>query len=78
MLALTATASKAVLQAVISVLHMDNPAIIAVKPERTNIFLNVIEKREIIEVVRDIAQSVLSSQEEGLISFPKTLVFCRR
>ena len=77
-LALTATASKSVLEAAISVLHMDKPVIIAAKPERDNIFLSVTGKKEIIDVVRDIAHSVLSAQEEGPLSFPKTLVFCRR
>ena len=74
-LALTATASKAVLQAAISVLHMDNPKIIAAKPERSNIFLSVVKKTEVIEVVHDIAHSALSSQAEGPTAFPRLWSF---
>ena len=79
-LALTATASKAVLEAAITTLHMGSPEIIAATPERPNIFLSVIEKKEIIEVVHDIANAVLSSQGnlKDPTTFPKTLVFCRK
>ena len=77
-LALTATASKAVYDAAISTLHMTNPVVIASSPERPNIFLSVVEKKEVIEVVQDIARVYLSSHKSGPSTFPKTLVFCRK
>ena len=77
-LGLTATASKAVYDAAISTLHMANPVVIASSPERPNIFLSVVDKKDVIEVVQDIARVYLSSHENGPSTFPKTLVFCRR
>ena len=77
-LALTATASKAVFEAAINTLRMKSPEVISVTPGRSNIFLSVVEKREVIEVVQDIATVVLPSQASGPSIFPKTLVFCRK
>ena len=77
-LALTATASKAVFETAVTTLHMRNPEVIAATPERPNIFLSVVEKKEIIEVVQDIASVVLSCERSGPTTFPKTLVFCRK
>ena len=77
-LALTATASKAVFEAAVATLHMRSPAVIAANPERVNIFLSVVEKKEVIEVVSDIARVFLASQGSNPSTFSKTLVFCRR
>ena len=79
-LALTATASKVVFEAAVATLHMKSPEVIAAPPERRNIFLSVVEKKEIIEVVQDIASVVLSCEGSGHgpTTFPKTLVFCRK
>ena len=77
-LALTATASKSVFEAAVATLHMRSPEVIAATPKRSNIFLSVVDKKEIIEVVQDIASVVLNSQESGPLIFPKTLVFCRK
>ena len=63
-LALTATASSLVFEAASSVLHMRSPAVIAAPPDRPNIFLSVINRKEIMEVVQDIASTVLHSQQE--------------
>ena len=77
-LALTATTSSVVFEAASSILHMRSPAVIAAPPDRPNIFLSVINRKELIEVVQDITSAVLRSQEDGPTSFPKTLVFCRK
>ena len=57
---------------------MRNPELIAAPPERTNIFLSVVDKKEVIEDVQVIASIVLPLEESGSTTFPKTLVYCRK
>ena len=78
-LALTATATKAVFQAAVTTLHMRSPKVIATTPERPNIFLSVVAKKELTKVIQDIATVVVSPEGGNpCTQLPKTLVFCRK
>ena len=78
-LALTATATKAVFQAAVTTLHMRSSEVIAAAPESPNIFLCVVAKKELIEVVQDMVILGLSSEGDNPCTrFIKTLVFCRK
>lgn len=71
-LALTATATIETLRAVENRLNLQNPVVVALPPDRQNIFFTVLKQPNMEVFVDELASGIL---EEGL-EFSKTVIFC--
>ena len=75
-LALTATATQAIYQEISRVLSLDDPCIVALPPERSNIMYSVMPKKDLDDIARTISMKLelLNSP----LQFPKTVIYCQR
>lgn len=71
-LALTATATIETLRAVENRLNLQNPVIVALPPDRQNIFFTVLKQPEMEVFVDELASGILEERME----FLKTVIFC--
>ena len=71
-LALTATATVDTLRAVETRLNLQNPALIALPPDRPNIFYTVFKQPDMAAFVAEMA----SELSEKRLQHPKTVIFC--
>lgn len=71
-LALTATATMETLRAVENRLNLQNPVVVALPPDRRNIFFTVSKQPDIEVFVNELASGI----KEQKVQFPKTVIFC--
>ncbi len=71
-LALTATATLETLRAVENRLNLQNPVIVALPPDRQNIFFVVSRQPDMEVFVEELASGI----QEQKVQFPKTIIFC--
>ena len=73
-MALTATATQETLKTIIQRLALRNPKIIAMSPQRINIFLKIDPAVAVDELATKLTEEFI----EERVHFPKTVIFCRR
>ena len=73
-MALTATATQETLKTIIQRLSLRNPKIIAMSPQRINIFLRIDPAVAVDELATKLTEEFI----EERVHFPKTVIFCRR
>ena len=67
MTALTFTASYAVYDTAVAVLGMHNPLIFAAPPNETNLYFQIIRKKELLDIPRDLAVQVYKIAKDDLL-----------
>lgn len=77
-MALTATSSCEVYSTAIAVLGMHQPCLISAPPNKNNLYFQVIPKKELFDIAKDIAIQFHAIAKDDPKLFPKTVVFCKR